>query len=615
MNTDHYRVEVILKEARRFMVPLYQRKYQWSDERLEPFWDDVSAKAAEVLDGESRFEHYMGALILSPVEEGSQIARTPRVQVVDGQQRLTTFQLFLAALREVARDHELKDLMGPIDGYLFNKLKSKDKDPLTRFKLTPTPSDRDIFHDIIELPYAELRKKYKRLFRGDSVPKNTGFPALRAYYLFYWWIIDEFAFHGEEEVDELELEKRLEALLKSVLDRLKLVVITLDESDDAQVIFETLNSRGEPLLAMDLVRNNIFHRAEQKDIPVEGLYKKLWEPLDDKWWREPAPNARPRRPRLDHFLAHVLTAETGKKISVRELYAEYRAFAVPKGRPKFDDIKKELKLLEHYAPLYETLEGRAKADPALYRLGRKLAEWQVTTVFPVAIQIGDSKLPKEEKMRLCRLIYSFLARRAMCGLTTKNLNQVFQSIAGLFLRKKGPSLEAFQAYFREQEGDSTRFPRNDEFRRGILEKNAYSIAPGTRLIDILWELERASRPRMAEKIEKPKDLSVEHVLPQKWTDEWPFPNGQTHPFDADEPDARNRRALVNSLGNLTLLTRRLNSSSGNSGFTKKKGKFEEHTGLFLNKWFMKKNQWTETEISERSEHLAKMAAKIWIDLE
>lgn len=299
---------------------------------------------------------------------------------------------------------------------------------------------------------------------------------------------------------------------------------------------------------------------------------------------------------------------------MRELYAEYRAFAVPKGRPRFNDIEDELKLLEHYAPLYETLEGRAKADPALYRLGRKLAEWQVTTVFPVAIQIGGSKLPKEEKMRLCRLIYSFLARRAMCGLTTKNLNQVFQSIAELFMRK-GPSLEAFRAYFRGKEGDSTRFPRNDEFRQGILEKDAYSIAPRPRLVDILWELERASRPSMAEKIEKPKDLSVEHVLPQKWTDEWPFPNGQTHAVDADEPDARDRRALVNSLGNLTLLTRSLNSSSGNSGFTKKKEKFEEHTSLFLNKWFMKKNQWTETEIRERSEHLAKMAAKIWIDLE
>ena len=104
MDADDHPVEVVLKEARRFMVPLYQRKYQWGDERLAPFWEDVAAKAAEVLEGESKFEHYMGALILAPVDSGAKFAFTPTVQVVDGQQRLTTFQLFLAALREVARN-------------------------------------------------------------------------------------------------------------------------------------------------------------------------------------------------------------------------------------------------------------------------------------------------------------------------------------------------------------------------------------------------------------------------------------------------------------------------------------------------------------------------------
>lgn len=631
MDADDHPVEVVLKEARRFMVPLYQRKYQWGDKRLEPFWDDVSAKAAEVLDGGSKFEHYMGALILSPVEEGSQIARTPRVQVVDGQQRLTTFQIFLAALREVARDHELEDLMGHINGYLFNEPKNKDKDPLTRFKLTPTPSDCDIFHDIIEMSYEDVTAKNRSLFWGGRVPKNTSFPAFRAYHLFCSWI-EEFAFNGPEEDRELDLEseaktggeedevelelleQRLEALLSAVLDRLKLVVITLGESDDAQVIFETLNSKGQPLLAMDLVRNNIFHRAEKQDAPVEDLYAKLWDPLDDMWWREPAPNARPRRPRLDHFLAHVLTAETGKKISVRELYAEYRAFAVPKGKPRFDDVEHELKLLERYAPLYETLEGRAETDTALHWLGRKLAEWQVTTVYPVAMQIGGSELSAPEKMQLAQLIYSFLARRAMCGLTTKNLNKVFQSIAEVFLRE-GPSVEGFRAYFHERYGDSTRFPRNDEFRRGILDGNAYSIAPRTRLVDILWELEMASRSHMAEDLTKPSGLWVEHVLPQTWTDEWPFPDGQTHDVYSDEQDAMARRTLVHSLGNLTLLTGGLNISSGNSGLATKKEKFEEHTGLFLNKWFMKKDRWTEMEIRERGERLADMATQIWIDLE
>ena len=159
MDADDYKIETILKEERRFIVPLYQRKFQWNETRLQPFWEDVSGKAAEVLFDESKFEHYMGALILSPVNHGSQIGRTPVVQIVDGQQRLTTFHIFLAALREVAREYKLNELIEHIEGYLFNKPKSKDEDPLTKFKLTPTESDRDIFHDIIELGLSKNPRK------------------------------------------------------------------------------------------------------------------------------------------------------------------------------------------------------------------------------------------------------------------------------------------------------------------------------------------------------------------------------------------------------------------------------------------------------------------------
>ena len=125
-------------------------------------------------------------------------------------------------------------------------------------------------------------------------------------------------------------------MLEALVFHLKLIVITLGEGDDAQVIFETLNSAGQPLLAMDLVRNNIFHRAEAQHSGsgnarerAEQLYRQVWAPFDDAWWRTPAPFARPQRPRIDHFLANLLTAETGERTTVRELYAEYRAWATP----------------------------------------------------------------------------------------------------------------------------------------------------------------------------------------------------------------------------------------------------------------------------------------------
>ena len=306
MDANDHPVEEIFFEARRFMVPLYQRKYQWDDKRLLPFWEDVEAKASEVLDGEIKFQHYMGALILAPIGESSQIGVTPRVQVVDGQQRLTTFQLFLAALREVARKYAHTDIIAHIEDYLFNPKKSKDTDPLTKFKLTPTPSDRNVFHYILEKEYSTVRAKYRSYYWGSSVPKNTPFRSLRAYEVFTR-SIEHFSKYGPNDTDEyLEdflndetdtseaIELRLEALLTAVLKRMKLVVITLGEGDDAQVIFETLNSKGEPLLAMDLVRNNIFHRADKQEASIDELYGELWGPFDAPWWRDPAPNARPK---------------------------------------------------------------------------------------------------------------------------------------------------------------------------------------------------------------------------------------------------------------------------------------------------------------------------------
>ena len=626
MQADDHHVEEILKGARRFMVPLYQRKYQWEDKRLLPFWEDVEAKAGEELEGESRFQHYMGALILSPIGEAAQISVTPKVQVVDGQQRLTTFQLFLAALREVARVHSCETLINDVKEYLFNQPKPKDTDPLTRFKLTPTPSDQRIFHDIIDKEYNTVRTKYRKFYWGNGVPKNTPIRTLRAYEVFRQKI-ERFALHGPTESveednetisDETDttavIEKRLEALLIALLSRMKLVVIILGEGDDAQVIFETLNSRGEPLLAMDLVRNNIFHRAQKEDAEqVTALYEQLWTPFDDPWWKESAPYARPRRPRIDHFLSHVLTAETGENISVRELYAEYRAFAVPNGRPRFKRVEDELQVLQYYAPLYEILEGRKKGDEILTWLGSKFSAWQVTTAYPVAMQLMQEGVSQEEREKIGRLIYSYIVRRTLSGLTSKNLNKVFQSLAQLFTNNL-PSVAVVQSYFTARTGDSTRFPDDREFRQGILEKHAYQLARHTRIKDVLWEFELASRSRLAEQSTMPDGLWTEHVLPDAWNQDWPFEDGVFVEKWSGDPKAENRNRLIHTIGNLTLLSASLNISVGNESFSGKKSKFDEHTGLFLNKWFAEKSIWTEAEIRERGGYLADLAVRIWPSL-
>lgn len=607
------------------MVPLYQRKYQWGDDRLTPFWDDVEAKASEVLDNRTRFQHYMGALILSPIGEGSTIGVTPRMQIVDGQQRLTTFQLFLAALREVARSHSLLDLIDQVNGYLFNSPRSKDTDPLVRFKLTPTPSDRELFHDIIAMDYQKVKIKYLSHFWGRAVPKNTPLRALRAFYLFRK-LIEQFTLDGPSdanpkiEEDEYSfpienvtsdvVKQRLDALLQAVLSQMKLVVITLGEGDDAQVIFETLNSKGLPLLAMDLVRNNIFYRSEKQSAATDELYKQLWDPFDANWWKENAPNARPMRPRIDHFLAHVLAAETGKAIAMRELYSEYRAFAAPRGKPRFPDVEDELKLLQQHAPIYETLEGRNDANPTMTWLGRKLATWQVTTAYPIMMQVAAAQLPEGEQDRIARLVYSYIVRRAVCDMTNKNLNKLFQAISQRFI-EDNPSYETLRTFFHSRSGESSRFPSDDEFKRAILTEPVYKLVPGERNKDILWELEMASRSKFSEAVDRPNGLWTEHILPVTWNENWPFAGGNFASLWSGEPMAEERNRILHTLGNLTLITGALNISSGNKGFIQKREKYDAHTSLFLNKWFTKRVVWTEADIKERGENFAEKALTIW----
>jgi hypothetical protein len=419
-----------------------------------------------------------------------------------------------------------------------------------------------------------------RYYWGSTVPKNTPFRALRAYDLFHKWVL-EFVANGpsdwepdtddgeEAETDEqaaMELtEARLEALLRAVLEQMKLVVITLGEGDDAQVIFETLNSKGEPLLAMDLVRNNIFQRAEKQSLETENVYNELWGPFDAPWWKADAPFARPRRPRIDHFLAHVLAAETGESIAMRELYAEYRAFAMPHGKPRYPDVTDELHLLQSHAPTYQTLEGHADGNPTMKWFGRKLAAWQVTTIYPIALQIAASDLSQDEQDRVANLLYSYLVRRVVSGLTGKNLNKLFNAIAQHF-HGVNPSFDNLVEFFRTRSGDSSRFPSDNEFRQAILSRPAYVLAPGERTKDILWELELASRSKFSEKTERPVGLWTEHVLPVSWNESWPFPEGQFVDRFSGDPRADERNTLLHSLGNLTLMTDALNISSGNSSF-------------------------------------------------
>ncbi|WP_176556369.1 DUF262 domain-containing protein [Rubellimicrobium rubrum] len=617
----------MLGDQRRFVVPIYQRQYSWREKRLEPFWEDVVAKADEALDGKPKFSHYMGALILAPGGDGFTIGATPRVQVVDGQQRLTTFQLFLAALREVGEELGVPGLRDAIANYLFVRPMSGDTDPDARFKLVPTPEDRAVFHLIIEGGLAAVRAKHPHMFFQNGKVIQRWAPLSVIALAFFAERIRTYVRSGLQDVDEDASAptdeganaplRRLNALLEALLNHLKLVVITLAENDDAQVIFETLNSQAEPLLAMDLVRNNIFHRASGQGESAEALFETKWRPFDAPFWKADAPRAKPRRPRIDHFLSHALTAQTGEETSLRELYAEYRAFARPKGKPRFATVEAELEALTTFAPIYQTLEEEKGNDEALARLGVKLNVWEVSTAYPLVFKIATSAASPTIKAELYGLIYSYLVRRAICGLTPKNLNKTFARLVSVMLAD-GVSVETFARAFASQSGDAVRFPNDVELRAAVQRKPVYLLFPRKdRLADILWELECASRTKYSVSTPRPLYMSIEHIMPRSWTAHWPLPDGRLAPPDkltgVDEAMAgaiAARDALIHTLGNLTLVTMPANAAASNSAVEAKK-QWLAQSLLALNLAIVGQPNWDEIAIQARGAALADLAVGVW----
>lgn len=606
----------ILSERQRFVVPVYQRTYQWTRRELEPLFDQLEGKADELLStGKVAFSHYMGALLLIP--EGDPVFGQVQVfNVVDGQQRLTTFHLCFAALKDVARARGFEGLSKQIADLLVHGTDVPMQDARTeRYKLTPTRFDRDLFQDLVDKTRPELTRLYAGEFYKNGNVLKTAPEALRAY-SYFWDEAAEYITRGLwDEAGSLDLaaaELRLRALSTALFEQFRLIVITLSKDDDAQVIFETLNSGGKPLAAMDLVRNDIFLRAGRRNEDQAELLDNHWSIFEEAFWKQEQVQGRMRKPRIDFFLAHALAAETGAIVALGELFAEYKAFVAERA---FTDAATELACLTEYVPIYRTLAAPDGAT-ALSRLARRLNTFDVSTAYPLVFVIAASPAEEDVKERLYRLVSSYVIRRALCYLTPKAYNKTFVELAAQ-LKAKGVSDAAFAEYFATRLGDTIRFPDDAELRAAIRQRPQYGWIPQNRLRMILEELEFASRGKFNVMGSLQEGLSIEHVMPQGWSSAWTLPSGRAAPLDlvtgADETmraEIETRKALIHTLPNLTLLTPPANASAGNANFTLKADRLKDSL-LNLNMEILAAGSWDETTIAARADRLANLAVGLY----
>jgi hypothetical protein len=604
----------IVSERQRFVVPIYQRTYEWTvKDQIEALFDQIEEKTKELLEtGKVAFAHYMGALLLIP-DSDPVFGRIQTFNIVDGQQRLTTFHICLAALRDVARHVKADAITAQLTDLILHNDSVPMQDRKTeRYKLQPSPYDRALFRDLIDLTRDHLRNKYPNSFyKNGNVRPDAPLP-LQAYD-YFWNEAEAFITQDARETDPADVHRRLLGLSTTLFEHFRLIVITLSKDDDAQVIFQTLNSGGKPLAAMDLVRNDVFLRAARIGEDAEELMQDHWSVFEEKFWKEEQTQGRIKKRRIDFYLAQTLAAEQGKLISLGELYSEYRTFVLSRA---FPDSKSEIAVLARHVATYRMLV-EPSGHSALARLARRLQVFDVSTAYPAIFVVAASDAPDEVKDQLYELIASFVVRRAICHLTPKRYNQLFSELVAHFTMH-GVSVEALAGFFNgHAEAVANQFPTDAQLRSAILTLPQYSWIPRPRLRLILEELEFASRTKFNVEGSLKSELQIEHLLPQEWTTHWPLSGGRVVPQDkktgVDESlrlEIEGRDALVHTLGNLTLLTPPANQNASNGAFETKRVRLQDSL-LNMNALILQEASWDETTIRRRADYLAKLASKIW----
>ena len=614
-------VKEIIKEGASIFVPLYQRKYQWKEDRILPFWKDVTEKASALQYNNNCSDHFLGTFIFD--SKSAKFTQPNHYSIIDGQQRLTTILILLIIIREIANKCGFKDTSKQASKFLLNHNVNSEQNENAQFKLIPTPADQDLFRELIEHSFADIKSKYLEKHKKVSSSNEIKNQAVNTYRFFYDEVtkyinsenynspnnIGTIGHNPDSKTKNHSLQVKLNALLTAVLEKMKVAVIYLGDADEAQIIFETLNSRSEPLNAMDLVRNYIFYRAEIHEENVQSLYVKYWESFDGSWWYS---DTFARRPRIDHFLSSTLVAQTGKAVDLSKLFNEYKKFVEPDlpETPPFELIEDELKFLNSYSPIYKELETKQSEDGSLQWIAEKLANWRQTTPYPIIMQIEKSDLKIHERSELYNLIYSYIVRRSICGLNSRSFISVFQTLAAEFI-KHSVSIDTFKSFFNQRRDAGIRFPDDKEFRESILIRPISKTIPKYQIRDILWRLEVSARGKKSEALESTKPLTIEHILPKNWTNKWQFENKGFVGPESESQQAIDRVIAINKLGNLTLLTEKLNKVVGNSDFITKKTHITTNSLLKLNQWFNDLDRWNEGEIQRRGEYLANSALKIW----
>lgn len=551
MDATKGNIYAILNGNKQFLIPVYQRYYSWEIEQCSRLWNDIVN-----MQKTGKVGHFVGSIV--NIAEQAMPTGVQKYMIIDGQQRLTTLSLLLIALRNYGEAHAEDTTINSrrIDNML---LKNEYEDGDERYKLLLTETDRDLLISLVE-------------------KKPISDPGLSR-------ILSNYNFFAGKIADmELQPKDVYEAIGK-----LQIVNITLDRNvDDAQAIFESLNSTGKELSESDLIRNYVLMGLE----PLEQryVYEHMWRPMELLFDYEKQNSV------MDRFFRDYLTMKMTRIPKIDRVYETFKAYHL---NCEFATIRELCSDLLTYATYYTNMVFQRSDNAVLKSLYSDIGDLRMEVAFPFLLKVhndcAEEIISEDDLVEIIKICISYVFRRSICDIPTNSLNKTFATLRNEI--KADDYMNSIKAFFALRD-DYKEFPDDDKFGKAFMTRDIYNMRSRNFILSHL-ENHGNKAPIIIE------NYTIEHIMPQNSNprDEWKTMLG------ANWKEVQ--KTYLHTIGNLTLTA--YNSEMSDNPFMVKmdmEGGFKE-SALRLNAYLVKLTEWNEEHIKERAKILAGKAEQIW----
>jgi len=559
-----------------YIIPFFQRPFVWKNEDCETLYDDVIETLSPINTSLNK-EHFIGKIITKNGTTSTPMAA--QFDLVDGQQRITTFSLLLKALANAV------DLNQPHAIHLMSNINSslsfKDAYGQIHFRIIHNRIDKDYYNKVME---SDGNTDFTHLATKSNIIDT------------YLYFKTKFSNLTNEELLNINV---------TVLNKFPAISMVLDLHDDEQEIFDTINSLGVKLTTSELLKNYIFSDKETKK-----LYKEYWDDVFEgeeetvKFWNTKKTAGRVYRENIDVLLYCYLIIEKEKDVSLEHLFKDYKDWLKNKSIEEKVAFLKELKI---HADLFANFPSGTELNNLKYgetekRFFHVIENLNVTTIYPLVLFLYKRVKNIEERVCCLALLESYLVRRNICKLTTKNYNNLFISIIKSL--KETDSTGILVALLNVLNGyseDTGRFPTDEELKTAFSNSILSNQHAKQALFSIaLYQINTVMHDMTSL---NSNSFSVEHIMPKKWEENWNTLSS------LEEKNTRNYKLLT--LGNLTIITKNLNSKLRNSSWLNKRDVLQDYSSIPLTTKYTKQAVWNEESIALRGEDLVTIALEIW----